>query len=140
MEQYLGEPLTRRTDIYSWAVSVLEMYLADRPWKNGAEAGRNCGSYFDKCRVKIQGALRTLLTNCLAECPEDRPHDFGLIGDELEKIYQELCGHSYFREKPKTAADISASLNNRALSYIDLGKDEEAEALLKHPVCPASEI
>ena len=134
MEQYLGEPLTRRTDIYSWAVSVLEMYLADRPWKNGAEAGRNCGSYFDKCRVKIQGALRTLLTNCLAECPEDRPHDFGLIGDELEKIYQELCGHSYFREKPKTAADISASLNNRALSYIDLGKDEEAEALLKQAV------
>ena len=28
-EQSLGEPLTRRTDIYSWAVSILEMYLGE---------------------------------------------------------------------------------------------------------------
>ena len=38
-EQYLGEKLTRRTDIYSWAVSVLEMYLGKRPWKKSPSTG-----------------------------------------------------------------------------------------------------
>jgi serine/threonine protein kinase len=38
-EQYFGKTLTRRTAIYSWAVSVLEMYLGQRPWRDGREAG-----------------------------------------------------------------------------------------------------
>ena len=133
-EQYLGEPLTRRTDIYSWALSVLEMYLGTRPWKNGAEAGRNCGRYFDKSRVAMPESLRALLTGCLAERPEDRPHDFGIIEAELEKIYQSVSGHPYLRSDPRTAADTAASLNNKALSYIDLGRDEEADELLKQAV------
>ena len=133
-EQSLGESLTRRTDIYSWALSVLEMYLGTRPWKNGAEAGRNCGRYFDKSRVAIPKSLRTLLTGCLAERPEDRPHDFGIIEAELEKIYRSVSGHSYLRSDPRNAADTAASLNNKALSYIDLGRDEEADELLKQAV------
>ncbi|MBO4837516.1 MAG: protein kinase, partial [Clostridia bacterium] len=46
MEQMDGKPLTRRTDIYSWAVSVMEMYLGGRPWQNGVVAGMSCRSYF----------------------------------------------------------------------------------------------
>ena len=133
-EQCLGEPLTRRTDIYSWALSVLEMYLGTRPWKNGTEAGRNCGQYFDKSRVVIPESLRALLTCCLAEKPEDRPHDFGIIEAELEKIYRSVSGHPYLRSDPRSAADTAASLNNKALSYIDLGRDDEADDLLRQAV------
>ena len=45
MEQMDGKVLTRRTDIYSWAVSVLEMYCAKRDWANGVVAGLNCMEY-----------------------------------------------------------------------------------------------
>ena len=34
---------------------------------------------------------------------------------------------NYPRPEPKAAADTADSLNNRALSYIDLGRTEEAE-------------
>ena len=34
-EQSMSKTLSRRTDIYSWAVSVLEMYLGGKPWAHG---------------------------------------------------------------------------------------------------------
>ena len=49
MEQMNGEPLTRRTDIYSWAVSVMEMYLGNRLWQNGVIAGAALRGIFLCC-------------------------------------------------------------------------------------------
>ena len=128
-EQILGKPLTRRTDIYSWAVSVMEMYLGKRLWRRGAEAGRNCGGYFTRCRVSMPESLQKVLTQCMAEDPDSRPHDFAEVEDALKAIYAEISGNAYPRESPKAAADTPDSLNNQALSYLDLGKTVEAEEL-----------
>ncbi|HML68539.1 MAG TPA: serine/threonine-protein kinase, partial [Clostridia bacterium] len=76
MEQMDGKELTRRTDIYSWAVSAMEMYIGFRPWANGVVAGLSCAAYFKKARVPMPEALKTLLAQCLESEPEDRPHDF----------------------------------------------------------------
>ena len=135
MEQMDGKQLTRRTDIYSWAVSVLEMYLGARPWQNGVVAGMSCASYFPQCRVPMPEALQQLLEHCLEMNPEDRPHDFGVVEQELKSIYREVTGEEYARPEPRSAADTPDSLNNRALSYLDLGMQDEAardwEAALK---------
>ena len=61
--------------------------------------------------------------------PDDRPHDFADIEAKLQEIYQLETGNSYPRPEPKTAADTAESLNNMALSYIDLGRPEEATRL-----------
>src|ERR1051326_1140044 len=37
-EQMAGEKLSRKTDIWSWAVSVLEMFTGKVTWKKGSEA------------------------------------------------------------------------------------------------------
>lgn len=129
MEQMDGKQLTRRTDIYSWAVSVLEMYYGSRPWSAGPAAGLSCTDYFDQCRVAPSASLRKLLSWCLAMKPEDRPHDFAAVGDELLRIWRESFGEDYFRPEPTAAADTPDSLNNQALSYLDLGMRERAEAL-----------
>ncbi|MCR5296360.1 MAG: protein kinase [Clostridiales bacterium] len=133
MEQMDGKQLTRRTDIYSWAVSVLEMYYGSRPWANGPVAGMSCREYMGdpECRVPMPGKLRELLAQCMALNAEERPHDFGAIENELKKIWQEATGGDYPRREPRNAVDTAASLNNRALSYIDLGKDAEARQLLR---------
>ena len=128
MEQMDGRELTRRTDIYSWAVSVMEMYLGSRPWANGVVAGLGCRSYFENTRISLPEALKELLTQCLDSEPENRPHDFEEIEVKLHKIYEAETGGAYPRPAPKAAADTADSLNNRALSFLDLGKDEEAEA------------
>ena len=136
-EQAAGLPLTKRTDIYSWAVSVLEMYLGSKPWARGREltgprAGSACRDYFDLCRHRpIPRALQDLLKRCLAQNPNDRPHDFAAVEEELTVIYKTETGTDYPRPQPQAGSDTAASLNNRALSYIDIGKPEEAKSLLE---------
>ncbi len=127
MEQMDGKELTRRTDIYSWAVSAMEMYIGFRPWANGVVAGLSCAAYFKKARVPMPEALKTLLAQCLESEPEDRPHDFAEIESKLHEIYEAETGTAYPRPAPKAAADTADSLNNRALSFLDLGKTDVAE-------------
>ena len=131
MEQMNGQQLTRRTDIYSWAVSVMEMYLGDRPWANGVIAGAACESYFPKARVAIPKAMKVLLKECLHKNEKKRPHDFSVVEKRLLTIYREETGSSYPRPVSKAAMDTADSLNNRALSFLDLGKPEEAERCWK---------
>ena len=129
MEQMDGKALTRRTDVYSWAVSVMEMYVGSRPWANGVVAGLGCQSYLEDTRVPMSEAMKELLENCLAAEPDDRPHDFESVEAKLREIYRAETGKPYPRPTPKAAADTADSLNNRALSMLDLGKTGEAERL-----------
>ena len=129
MEQMDRKVLTRRTDIYSWAVSVMEMYAGVRLWENGVVAGAGCRDYMAQCRVPVPEALQELLAKCMAISPEDRPHDFGVIGEELEQIWEDVTGTGYPRPAPSAASDTADSLNNRALSFLDIGRAGEAEAL-----------
>jgi len=127
IEQANGEKLTRRTDIYSWAVSVMEMYLGERPWVNGVIAGTACESYFPEARVAIPEGMMSLLKECMNADEAKRPHDFALVEARLLEIYRSETGRAYSRISPKAAADTADSLNNRALSFLDIGKPEEAE-------------
>lgn len=129
MEQMDGKPLTRRTDIYSWAVSIMELYLGERPWVNGVAAGLACRDYFERCRIPMLGSLCELLAQCMAQQPEERPHDFGMVEAALQDIYREVVGADYSRLMPRAAVDTADSLNNRALSFLDLGQKAAAEAL-----------
>ncbi len=129
MEQMNGERITRRTDIYSWAVSVLEMYMGERPWASGAIAGAACESYFPGARVTVPEAVKALLKDCLNEDEAKRPHDFAVVEEKLLAIYKAQTNHDYPRPVIKAAAATADSLNNRALSFLDLGKPDEAERL-----------
>ncbi|MDD3337084.1 MAG: protein kinase [Eubacteriales bacterium] len=127
MEQMNGGQLTRRTDIYSWAVSVMEMYLGDRPWQNGVIAGAACEEYFPDAKVTIPQKMQELLRECFRTEEAQRPHDLAEIEKRLLEIYREETGEEYPRLVSKAAADTADSLNNRALSMLDLGQPEEAE-------------
>lgn len=127
MEQMDGKQLTRRTDIYSWAVSVMEMYMGARLWANGVVAGLSCRDYFESARLPMPEALQALLAKCMEAEPSDRPHDFAEVEKVLQTIYMEETGSAYPRPAPTAAADTADSLNNRALSFLDLGKTAEAE-------------
>ncbi len=144
-EQSLGEPLTRRTDIYSWAVSILEMYLGEAPWAErgkitGPAVGASCHRYLQmENRVPMPDKLKELLIRCLRPDPDARPHDFAEVEAELIRIYEEATGTAYWRPDPKAASRTADTLNNMALSFLDLGEPEKAEetwtqAILSDPV------
>jgi serine/threonine protein kinase len=140
-EQYAGQELTRKTDIWSWGVSVLEMFNGGITWMGGQIAGSALESYLLRAGDEedipaMPGAVADLLRECFQEDPQSRPQDMLEIADWLINIYQDEIGHAYFRKMPK-AVDLRAdSLNNKALSMLEMGDDQRAledwELALKH--------
>ncbi|MDP4088257.1 MAG: protein kinase [Bacillota bacterium] len=131
IEQINGWQLTRRTDIWSWAVSVLEMFIGERLWQSGTIAGLGCEDYFETTRIDIPESMKALLRHCFREKEAERPHDFGEIEAVLLEIYENAAGKTYFREVSEAASDTADSLNNKALSFLDLGRPELAESYWK---------
>lgn len=135
-EQLRGEAGDQWTDIYSFGATLLEMFLGGCAWEQGAFASYGLEKYLKgKMRVPMPAGLRALLRLCLHERPEKRPKDFhDLIGRLLEIYYGEKrCRPqnqrlaASLRQDDLAGLETAGSLNNRALSYLDIGRAEAAE-------------
>ncbi|MEU9020133.1 serine/threonine-protein kinase [Actinomadura sp. NPDC048394] len=142
-EQLQGEPLDRRTDVYSFAVSVLEMFNGGATWRVGAAAGEALAA------LRVEGpaepgppalppALADLLERCLRAEPAARPASMAEVADELDAVYRQVTGHAHPRPAPAEAELRADELNNRALSLLDLDRpaasgEAFAQALLADP-------
>ncbi|GIH14276.1 protein kinase domain-containing protein [Rugosimonospora africana] len=129
-EQAAGKPVGRRTDIYSFAVSVLEMCAGEATWMAGPIAGAALTGYRTgdaESVVAIPPALGDLLARCLRRDPADRPGSMADIATELIGIYPGVAGHAYPRPVPATADLLTDELNNRAVSLLDLDRPAEAD-------------
>ena len=124
-EQTEGAAPAKWMDVYAWALTVLEMYAGKRLWPDGAAAAEHLEEYFPVCRVAVPECVRSLLTAALTETPED----FSAIEGALTAAYRTLTGRPYPLKETRSVSDTAAALNNRALSFLDLKKKEEAEAL-----------
>ncbi|MFI6860419.1 protein kinase [Streptomyces sp. NPDC050421] len=133
-EQAAGERVGRRSDIYSFAVSVLEMFTGEVTWLAGpaaeealAEFRAQSASGGQHGRSVMPDVLAGLLARCLRQDPARRPASLADVAGVLVDLYEQLTGTPYPRPVP-TATDLRADeLNNRALSLLDLGRSEEAE-------------
>ena len=128
-EQQTGGTLSRRTDIWSWAVSVMEMFVGERLWASGSVAGTACDTYFELARIPVPESVKDLLRECFNENEAERPHDFNIVADRMKVIYKIVVGEEYERELPEAAKLQGDALNNRAVSMLDLGRAAEAEKL-----------
>lgn len=127
-EQIGGRMLGRKTDIYSWAASVMEMYLGKRLWKSGTEAGKNCAQYLDAPRTALPKKLKELLVKCMSAEEERRPYTFAEVDAVLLEVYREICGSEYSGENKEAAVSSAGSLNNQAVSYMELGMVDSAKS------------
>ncbi len=119
--------LTRRTDVWSWAASVLEMFLGERSWLAGQVAHLGLQREPDEPHLPpTPAAVKELLRACFQKRPEDRPHDLMQVADTLRTMYQQETKQTYPREQPKADDLLADSLHNRAVSLFDLGKQEVA--------------
>ena len=129
----LEEP-ARWMDIYAWALTVLTMYAGKVLWASGAEAKENLEEYFAQCSHPIPDKMKALLKSCLT----DKPDTFHGIKKRLLEIYRELTDNDYEDIDFSGLSDSAENLNNRALSFLDLRQEEDAEkcwetALAKNP-------
>lgn len=135
-EQARGERLSLNTDIWSWAVSILQMFAGELFWRFGEAAAEVLEDFLrEGAQNHFVPAMPERLTELLRRCfqpnPDDRPANMQEIAEELKNIYRAEIGQVYKREAPKPTELRASSLNNKALSMLDLGKSAEAEALFK---------
>lgn len=124
-------PLTVATDVWSWAVSMLEVFVRTRTSAYGQAAPGELAAYLaggpPEGVPRMPDSVAELVGRCLRVEPSERPQDFGEIADRLRAAYEAVAGAPYPREDPG-AVDLKAdSLNNKALSLLDLGRTEAAQ-------------
>jgi WD40 repeat protein/serine/threonine protein kinase len=130
-EQANRATLTRRSDIWSWALLVLEMFQGEKTWSHGVVADQALVNYLqvgaeDHHLPQMPRLVGELLQQCFRQNPDKRPHDLLEVAQRLQEIYQQETGESFPRQEPQIAKNAADSLNNRAVSLFDLGKQEEA--------------
>jgi|GEM_PF-2607719 len=131
-EQLAGKPLTRRTDLWSWAVCVLEMLLGYCSWESGSVAPGVLEAYNDEqldekpAIENIPPALEVLLASCFVEQEQFRPSTLLEAAQNLLTIYEAENGQAYSRQQPQQGSHTASSLNNQAISLLDLGQSEDA--------------
>ena len=128
--------LTRRTDIWSWALSVFAMFYGKTPCRYGGQTASDVfKAYRDRSPEnpglpEMPQSLAALIQRCFHGNPDARPQIMQEIAEDLKQVYQQVAGKSYPRQEPVTTELMANSLNNRAASLLDLGKQEEAIQLL----------
>jgi WD40 repeat protein len=131
-EQWAGKPLSRRTDVWSWGLSVMEAFLGQRTWQVGPAAAKALEEVVAAGPVEglppIPPALVALLRRCFTAEPEGRPHTMAEVADTLIAVYEGESGRTYARSRPTAGRQTAATLNNRAVSLLDLGRGD-ADAL-----------
>jgi WD40 repeat protein len=131
-EQVVGGSVGRRSDIYSAAVSMLEMFAGIvRP--GGPAAGATPTNLLDRGPARpdvppMPPAVASLLARCLQTKPESRPGSMTEVAEELEALLATLDPDGYTLVSPAAVELRAAEHNNRALSLLDLGARAEAEA------------
>lgn len=127
-EQVAGRPLGRRTDVWSYAVSVLETFVGAATWGEGPNASATLAG--QRAAGGMPDRLAGLLERCLRHEPSQRPATMAEIADELRDLHEHAVG-PYPRTAPAEAALRADELNNHALSRLDLGEDTQAEQTLR---------
>jgi len=129
--------LTRRTDIWSWALTVFAMFCGKPPCRYGGQTAPQVFQAYlerppDEADLpRMPDSLTALLRRCFAISPEGRPQTMQEVAEDLRAIYREVVGSNYPRQQPVATELKANSLNNRAASLLDLGRQTEAAELLE---------
>jgi serine/threonine protein kinase len=102
-EQSRGQPLSRKTDIWSWAVAILHMFIGRVTWRSGAEAAEVLETYLKAgpCRGgshAIPPDLADVLRTCLRHEPAERWTTMAEVTEVLRSIFRDRAGMEYLRQ------------------------------------------
>jgi len=127
-EQWMdAHDVDARTDIFAFGVCLYEMFCGRRPYAIATgprqDAPAPAGVRGDNT---LPERLCRLLTQCVAWDREERPGSMQAVRQELCAIYEASFGQSsVFATLPDVSLKADG-LNNRGVSYLELGREDEA--------------
>jgi WD40 repeat protein/serine/threonine protein kinase len=131
--------LKRQTDIWSWALCVLEMFLGGQRWTAGIAGPAVLSEYansgvWEQDVPQMPEAVIGILRHCFKMNPDDRPRDMAEVATELRDLFYRLLGVRYERPVPQLIEFRASTLNNKALSLLDLGDRAKAHRMLDQAI------
>ncbi|MBN1297849.1 serine/threonine protein kinase [bacterium] len=104
-EQSMRKRLDYRTDMWSWGVSVLQMFIGRVAWFCGAFIR----SVLEKAMTRplddmvqpLPQSVAAVLARCFEDEPDRRWPDFQSIANEMTVIYESVLGRPYMRLQPE---------------------------------------
>lgn len=98
-EQILKKKVSRKTDIFSFGVTLMEMISGRVHWKISTVVPHILMNWVRRPEERpipnLSPRFLEFLTLCLHDSPAERWGDFNIIGEQLEAMYFEETGHSY---------------------------------------------
>jgi serine/threonine protein kinase len=130
-EQAAGHRLSSATDIWSWAVSVMELFMGGIHWHSGPVACAALQEYNQLGRrthemPEMPRELLALLSRCLEREPSLRPDSFMRIAEILLHLHKKIFGEPCDVVEPDTDFLAADALNNRGVSLAETGRIEAA--------------
>ena len=103
-EQSKGTLMTHKADIWSWGVTVMELFTGGVTWMSGLRAAEVLEQYlqegeYDEAIPTMPTGIAELLRECFCPNPQDRPASLAVIVDALQMIYLDDVGHEYDRTR-----------------------------------------
>jgi len=113
-EQAQGLPLTHKTDIWSWGVSVLELFTGEVTWMSGRGAAEVLEQYLEEVGhhdaiPAMPADMADLLRRCFQQDPTERLANLAEAVEHLQKIYRDSVGLRYGRTFAVIERDVLPS-------------------------------
>lgn len=125
-EQFAAQPVSRRTDVWSWGVLVLEMFLGRVPCcdRGGPHAPEVLQRYLQTSqhanRIEVMPAgVLAVLQLCFAYHPAQRWPNLLEPAEELARIYRQLGGVAHPRHEPVRPAPAVDGLVSLARTHAE---------------------
>ena len=119
-EQVEGRELNRRTDVWSWGVTVMEMFIGRRTWPSGTLADAVLDEALGvasrgRLASPLRGDIAEVLRRCFRDETSERWPSMGQAAEALQQAYRTATGHDYPRRPPPdpNLADTEAILHAR---------------------------
>lgn len=100
-EQAVGLPLSGKTDLWSWGVSVLELFTGEVTWMSGRGAAEVLEQYLEDGDIDgippMPNDMVDLLRQCFRQEPIDRLEDLAEAVEKLRVIFRNSTGSAYER-------------------------------------------
>ncbi len=112
-EQMEFSKLSYKSDIWSWGLTVLEMFTGEVTWLYGSGAALVLDSYVKKGPKDpypvMPKELQDILRKCFQVSPRDRWDSLDEIARKLQGLFSRIFHEQYPRVQPVTGTGVSAS-------------------------------